>query len=114
MLPFLFPIMLTLFTDPKILLMPTNLLYSPQGINKPRGRQLNVIKVYSSLHTCPVVGSRQIGRRNTQEWAVDLQNLTNSKNVMSVFFDEHSGDYSTIYTQGFTPMITYKLFFSVR
>ena len=94
--------------------MPTNLLHSTQGINKPRGSQLSVIKVYISLHSCPMVGSRQIGRRITQEWAVDLQNLTNSKNVMSVFFDEHSDDYSTIYTQGFTPMVTYKLFFSVR
>ncbi|WP_411915285.1 hypothetical protein [Porphyromonas miyakawae] len=59
-------------------------------------------------------GSGQLGRRITQEWAVDLQNLTHSKNVMSLFFDEQSGDYSTIYTQGFTPMVTYTLFFSAR
>lgn len=89
-------------------------LFHQKGIVELDITRVNALKTKTYFRADLKIGARKIGRRITQEWAVDLQNLTNSKNVMSVFFDEHSGDYSTIYTQGFTPMATYKLFFSVR
>lgn len=89
-------------------------LFHQKGIVELDITRVNALKTKTYFRTDLKIGARKIGRRITQEWAVDLQNLTNSKNVMSVFFDEHSGDYSTIYTLGFTPMVTYKLFFSVR
>ncbi len=76
--------------------------------------QVNAHQAKSYLRADLKIGTRRISRRITQEWALDLQNVTNRKNVMSILFDPGKGDYSTMYTQGLTPMMTYKLFFSVR
>lgn len=87
-------------------------LYKQSGRIELDKTQVNARQAKDYLRADLKIGARQIGQRITQEWAVDLQNVTNRKNVMSLLFDK--GEYSTMYTQGFMPMVTYKLFFSVR
>ena len=87
-------------------------LYKQSGYIELDKTQVNARQAKDYLRADLKIGARQIGQRITQEWAVDLQNVTNRKNVMSILFD--NGEYSTMYTQGFMPMVTYKLFFSVR
>ena len=87
-------------------------LYKQSGQIELDKTQVNALQAKDYLRADLKIGARQIGQRITQEWAVDLQNVTNRKNVMSILFD--NGEYSTMYTQGFMPMVTYKLFFSVK
>ena len=87
-------------------------LYKQSGRIELDKTQVNALQAKDYLRADLKIGARQIGQRITQEWAVDLQNVTNRKNVMSILFD--NGEYSTMYTQGFMPMATYKLFFSAR
>lgn len=51
------------------------------------------------------------GKRVTQEWAADLQNVTNHKNVHVENWNMAEKKIETIYQQGFTPMITYRVLF---
>jgi len=51
------------------------------------------------------------GKKVNQEWGLDLQNLTNHKNVFSVSWDEVNNRTKTDYQQGFMPMMTYKILF---
>ncbi len=47
----------------------------------------------------------------SQEWAVDLQNLTNHKNIYSQSWNTKKQKLETKYQQGFTPMMTYRILF---
>ncbi len=46
-----------------------------------------------------------------QEWAVDMQNLTNHQNVFTQSWDKHKEEVSTAYQMGFMPMLTYRIHF---
>jgi hypothetical protein len=50
-------------------------------------------------------------KRVTQEWGLDLQNLTNHENIYGQSFDENTGEVSYSYQQGFYPMFLYRLTF---
>ncbi len=57
------------------------------------------------------IAFKTIGKKITQEWAVDMQNITNYKNV---FYQEYSvarQSVNTIYQTGFLPIAQYRLYF---
>lgn len=51
------------------------------------------------------------GHSSSQEWALDLQNLTNHKNVFMEDWDADRQEKKIKYQQGFFPMLTYRILF---
>ena len=51
------------------------------------------------------------GNQVNQEWALDLQNLTNRENIFDQSWDRHRGEVNTSYQMGFMPMMTYRVYF---
>ncbi len=47
----------------------------------------------------------------SQEWGLDLQNLTNHQNIFSQDWDSNTNTIRTYYQQGFMPMMTYRILF---
>lgn len=58
------------------------------------------------------LGFRWNKKNLMQEMAMDLQNVTNHKNIHGVIYDLNKGDYYEMTLMGFFPMVTYKLQFS--
>lgn len=54
---------------------------------------------------------RQNTRHFSQEWALDLQNLTNHRNVFGKVWDVARQSVRYRYQQGFTPMFNYRILF---
>ena len=50
-------------------------------------------------------------RKVSQSFSLDLQNVTNNKNVFSQSYDSHRKSINTTYQLGFFPNFTYKLQF---
>lgn len=57
------------------------------------------------------VAYRIQGRRTTQEWAIDIQNLTNRRNVQNILFDPAAGELVEVYSIGMLPMFQYRIYF---
>ncbi|MFW5707734.1 MAG: TonB-dependent receptor, partial [Bacteroidota bacterium] len=51
------------------------------------------------------------GHRINQEWALDLQNITNRQNIYTQNWDSLEKQISTSYQMGFMPMMTYRIYF---
>ncbi len=51
------------------------------------------------------------GRSVNQEWALDLQNITNHQNVFIQNWNSQKQEISTSYQTGFMPMMTYRIYF---
>ncbi len=51
------------------------------------------------------------GKKTTQEWAFDIQNVTNSKNPLYQQYDPSKGEITTIYQLGLFPMVQYRITF---
>jgi len=51
------------------------------------------------------------GKRINQEWAIDLQNVTNTQNIYSEAYNPRTQDISKTYQTGFFPMFLYRLKF---
>ncbi len=47
----------------------------------------------------------------SQEWGLDLQNITNHQNIYSQSWDSNAHVLKTYYQQGFMPMMTYRILF---
>lgn len=54
---------------------------------------------------------RRIGRRVTQEWAVDVQNLFNTQNVFSEKFNKRTGEKAFVYQMGILVIPQYRIYF---
>lgn len=52
-----------------------------------------------------------IGERVTQEWAVDMQNITNKRNIFYTQYSSASESISTTYQTGFLPIGQYRIYF---
>ncbi len=51
------------------------------------------------------------GQNINQEWAVDLQNITNRSNVFAENWNRARQEITTSYQMGFLPMMTYRIYF---
>ena len=51
------------------------------------------------------------GRSVNQEWALDLQNITNNQNIFIQNWNNETKEISTSYQMGFMPMMTYRIYF---
>lgn len=51
------------------------------------------------------------GKNISQEWAVDLSNITNRKNIYSTFYNNDSKSIEYVYQQAFFPMFLYRINF---
>ncbi|MDA3944034.1 MAG: TonB-dependent receptor [Bacteroidetes bacterium] len=50
-------------------------------------------------------------RKVNQEWALDLQNMTNHQNIFTQNWNSAEQRISTSYQMGFMPMVTYRIYF---
>jgi hypothetical protein len=57
------------------------------------------------------IGYKRNGKKVTQEWAVDLQNLTNYQSIFMEGFDQEDQRVYEVYQQGFVPMFLYRIQF---
>lgn len=57
------------------------------------------------------IGYKRNGAKLTQEWSVNLQNLTHHKNIFQQVYDDPSGSLVTRYQTGFLPIAQYKILF---
>jgi hypothetical protein len=51
------------------------------------------------------------GKRITQEWALDITNITGRENVYSKFYNSEEQKIDYVYQQGFYPMMMYRINF---
>lgn len=57
------------------------------------------------------IGYKMNGKKVSQEWGLDLQNLTNHKNIYSQQYNPRTKDVSCDYQTGFLPMMLYRILF---
>jgi hypothetical protein len=57
------------------------------------------------------IGFKRNGKRMNEEYALDLQNLTNHKNIFLQTWDADNGSIRTDYQTGFYPMMLYRVNF---
>lgn len=57
------------------------------------------------------IGFKHNGKRFSQEWGVDLQNITNYKSIYMQAYDNEKNEIYDIYQQGFMPMVLYRIQF---
>jgi outer membrane receptor protein involved in Fe transport len=75
--------------------------------------RVNELQVRHYFRTDLRIGYRKNRKRVTDELAIDLQNVTNRKNIFGLSFDVDKGTYTEILLQGFMPMVTYRVNFSL-
>lgn len=56
-------------------------------------------------------GYKHNGKKITQEWSVDIQNIINHKNIFMQKFNATTGEISTSYQTGFLPVMQYRIEF---
>lgn len=76
--------------------------------------QKNSLKTRDYFRLDLRLGFRLDRKHISEEMAFDLQNLTNHKNVAGVTYNLHQRKYSDIVLMSFAPMVTYRVFFSLR
>jgi len=57
------------------------------------------------------LGFKMLGRKTTQEWTFDIQNLTNRKNPHSVSYNPETGEEILVTQLGFFPVFQYRIYF---
>ena len=57
------------------------------------------------------LGFKLNGKRITQEWGIDLQNITGFQSIFTEGFDVDKGKVYPVYQQGFMPMMLYRVQF---
>jgi hypothetical protein len=57
------------------------------------------------------LGYKRNGKKITQEWSVNLQNLTNRKNIFQQVYNETTQTVETRFQTGFLPIAQYKILF---
>lgn len=93
--------------------------YTPvnETLSKLVGEQvLDDTKAYSLQYpayfrTDIKIGFKRNGKKTTQQWSVDLRNVTNQQNVFVRKYDPSSGSYRTSYQTGFLPVAQYRIEF---
>jgi hypothetical protein len=75
--------------------------------------RINDLQLRNYFRTDLRIGYRKNRKNFTDELALDLQNLSNQKNIYGMSYDLEKGTYSEILLQGFMPMVTYRVNFSL-
>lgn len=57
------------------------------------------------------LGVKLNGKKLSQEWGLDLQNITNYKSIFMEGFDTNKQEVYQVYQQGFVPMFLYRIQF---
>lgn len=57
------------------------------------------------------IGFKINSKKSTQEWALDLQNITNHRNIYSESYNQYSNQVAITYQQSFMPMMLYRINF---
>ncbi len=57
------------------------------------------------------VAFKTVGKKITQEWALDMQNITNRRNIFFREYNEGSQSIKTTYQTGFLPIGQYRIYF---
>lgn len=57
------------------------------------------------------IAYKMVGKNITNEWALDMQNITNRRNVFLEEFDPTTGKITTTYQTGFLPIFQYRIYF---
>jgi hypothetical protein len=57
------------------------------------------------------LGFKRNGKKTTQEWSINLQNVTNRKNIFQQVYNESNQTIETKYQLGFLPIAQYKILF---
>jgi hypothetical protein len=93
--------------------------YIPIDLEKSRAynnTEFNMDKAYEQRYddyfrTDLRIGFKHNGKRFTQEWGLDLQNITNYKSLYLQSYDVDKGEIYEITQQGFMPMMLYRIQF---
>ena len=75
--------------------------------------RINELQVRNYFRIDLRIGYRKNWKRFTDEFSIDLQNLTNRKNIYGLSFNPETYTYKEMLLQGFTPMVTYRINFSL-
>ena len=75
--------------------------------------RINELQVRDYFRIDLRIGYRKNWKRFTDELFIDFQNLTNRKNLYGIFYDIETGTYKEMLLQGFFPMVTYRINFSI-
>jgi hypothetical protein len=57
------------------------------------------------------IAYKTVGKKVTQEWAVDMQNITNRRNIFFRQYNVNTGEIETTYQTGFLPIAQYRIYF---
>lgn len=57
------------------------------------------------------IAFKMVGKKITQEWALDIQNITNYRNIFLQQYSPNSGKIETTYQTGFLPIGQYRIYF---
>jgi hypothetical protein len=57
------------------------------------------------------LGLKMLGKKTTQEWTIDIQNLTNRKNPFSVSYNPQTGEEIIVNQLGLFPVFQYRIYF---
>ena len=67
---------------------------------------------YKDYFRCDLrIGFKQNFKHVSQEWGLDLQNISNNRNIYSEQYNNQSKDITTIFQQSFLPMMLYRINF---
>jgi hypothetical protein len=75
--------------------------------------RVNELQLRNYFRTDLRIGYRKNRKKFTNELAFDLQNLTNQRNIYNLIYDIDEGVYKETLLQGFMPMVTYRVNFSL-
>ncbi len=121
-----------LLTGKEFVFSPHSSLFVDVNINYAGGRRYTPIDpvasalmdeaVYDNQHafenrfpfyfrTDLKIGYKHSGKTITQEWQLDLRNITNRRNVFSQRYNNHTDQVENTYQTGFFPVMQYKILF---
>ncbi len=75
--------------------------------------RINDLQVRNYFRIDLRIGYRKNWKKFTDEFSIDLQNLTNRKNIYGLSFNPETYTYKEMLLQGFMPMVTYRINFSL-
>ena len=82
-----------------------------RGITVPDFDQAYTLQYPNYFRTDLRVGFKIQGKKVSQEWALDIQNLTNQQNIQFSRYNPNTGEIDFIYQIGILPIMQYRIHF---